>query len=246
MLTLTAHTKISELQSGPPGVINALRSTGLYHDGDDTDVMLGELCWTFGFNPGMLLMMLESANVPEEKPPIDVTPFQNMPLASLVEHVEKTHHHYLRENLPKLTALANSVAVAHADNQELSELDEEMQRIAVELDTHMLHEEESLFSMIRELATNHAVTPTRCGGSVGGPIACMENEHELTVKTLLKMRKLTNNYLPTDGISGAWRELLERLAAFDQDLLAHMYKEDKVLFPRALAAQRGSRAAAAG
>ncbi|MEO8443795.1 MAG: hemerythrin domain-containing protein [Gammaproteobacteria bacterium] len=246
MLTITALTKVSDLADGPPGVMKTLLSTGLFRDGDDTDVMLVELCWSFGFNPGMLLMMLESANVPEEQAPIDIAPFLDMPLVDLVEHIEQTHHQYLRENLPQLTALTESVALTYAGDEALTALNDEMQRIAIELDSHLLHEEEALFPMIRDLGTRRAITPTRCGGSVGGPIACMENEHEMAVRALLKMRTLTNNYAVFAGASGAWREMLERLAAFDQDLLEHMYKEDKALFPRALAAQRGSRVTAAG
>jgi len=43
-----------------------------------------------------------------------------------------------------------------------------------------------------------------------------------------------------------WREMLEALVEFDRDLREHMYKEDKALFPRALDAQGGARARAAG
>jgi regulator of cell morphogenesis and NO signaling len=121
-----------------------------------------------------------------------------------------------------------------------------MQSIAAELETHLRHEEEALFSLVRDLGTDRAMTPTRCGGSVGGPIACMENDHELAVQTLRKMRELTNNYTAPAEASSAWCEMLEGLADFDRDMQEHMYLENQVLFPRALEAQRGRRVAAAG
>ncbi len=246
MLTLTARTRVSELQAGPPGLMRTLMSTGLFREGDDPNVMLGELCWTFGFNPGILIMMLEAANVPDEVPPCDVAPFEAMPLLDLVAHIEQVHHGYLREALPRLTAMTASVAAAVPGDERLAELGREMQVIAAELDAHLRHEEEALFPMVRDLETRGSVTPTRCGGAVGGPIACMENEHEMAAQTLRRMRELTDDYTAPAQANEPWREMLVELARFDQDLREHMYKENNVLFPRALDAQSGARVAASG
>lgn len=245
-MTLSSRTRVSELQQGPPALMQTLLSTGLFREGDNPDVMLGELCMTFGFNPGILVMVLESANVEEEKPPLDIAPFQDMPLMDLVEHIEQVHHSYLRENLPRLTEMTHAVASACPDDERLAGLDEEMQSLAAELDAHLAHEEEALFPMVRDLQARGAVTPTRCGSSVGGPIACMENEHEMATQTLRKMRELTDNYAAPATAGDAWREMLDGLKHLDRDLREHMYKENKVLFPRALDAQRNPQAATAG
>lgn len=244
MLKITARTRVTELQAGPPALMRTLMSTGLFREGDDPNVMIGELCWTFGFNPGILVMMLEGANVPEEVPPIDITPYQQMPLLQLVEHIEQVHHVYLREALPRLTALTAAVA-AGFDDQRLAEIDKKMQQLAAELELHLRHEEEALFPMVRDLETNGAITPTRCGSAVGGPIACMETEHEQAAQTLRKMRELTDNYTAPDYAPPAWHELMAGLARFDRDMEEHMYKENKVLFPRALDVQSAPAAAAA-
>lgn len=245
MLKITARTKVSELQSAPPAVIRTLISTGIFREGDDPDVMLGQLCWTFGFNPGILLMMLEAVNVPEEIPPIDVAPYEAMPLVDLVDHIEKVHHVYLRDALPRLCAMTSAVAASSVGDERLADLDAEMQAIAAELDAHLNHEEESLFPMVRDIETKGTVTPTRCGSAVGGPIACMENEHEMAAQTLKRMRELTDSYSAPEHAGAEWREMLQALARFDQDMQEHMYKENKVLFPRALESQGESRAAAA-
>lgn len=245
MLTLTARTRIAELQEGPPALMKTLRSTGLYRDGDDPNAMLGELCWTYGFNPGILLMMLQSANVAPEEAPIDIAPYEAMPLLDLVEHIEKAHHAWLRDHLPLLTAMTEAVASAVAGDERLAELRDEMRTIAAELDQHLLHEEEALFPMVRDIETRGAITPTRCGDSLGGPIACMENEHDMASRTLQKMRELTDQYTAPAQADAQWRDMLEALAEFDRNLREHMYKEDKVLFPRALDAQGGARARAA-
>ena len=190
-------------------------------------------------------MMLQSANVPDEVPPLDIAPFRTMPLVQLVEHIEQVHHRYLREELPRLSALTASVSSAFVDDERLTELNQAMQRLATELDAHLDHEEEALFPMVRDLSAGSSIKPTRCGSAVGGPIACMENDHETAMQTLLRMRELTDNYSAPADATAAWREMLAALAHFDQDLLEHMYKENRVLFPRALNMQSGARTATA-
>lgn len=241
MLTLSSRSTIAELQNGPPGVMRTLISTGIFRDGDDAEVTIGELCWSFGFNPVILLNMLQAANITEETPPIDIAPFEAMPLLELVEHIEDVHHRYLRENLPLLTRLTSQVAAAHAADERLATLNTEMQNIALELESHLAHEEEALFAMVRDLAIRTVVKPTRCGDAVGGPIACMETEHEAATNTLKKMRELTDGYTAPAGADESWQEMLAGIAHFDRDMIEHMYKENRVLFPRALDAQRGNR-----
>ena len=87
--------------------------------------------------------------------------------------------------------------------------------------------------MIRGLAAG-TVVATRCGSAVGGPIACMENDHALAERALLRLRELTDDYT-TPAAAGA---MLALLREFDRDLREHMYKENEALFPRAVEAQQ--------
>jgi len=43
------------------------------------------------------------------------------------------------------------------------------------------------------------------------------------------------------GADELWQQMLAAVARFDQDMIEHMYKENKLLFPRALDAQIGKR-----
>lgn len=233
MRDLTARTTILELQQGPPALMQVLRTTGLYRDGDDPTVMLGQLCWSWGFNPGILLMMLQSANVPPEAPPLDISPFLEMPLPEFVSHIEQVYHAGLRVQLPRLTMLTAEAAESSPDDQRLIDLRNEVAQLAAELDNHLAHEEEALFPMIRALAAGTAVV-TRCGSAVGGPIACMENDHAMAGRSLRRLRALTDDYTAPATAS----EMLRGLREFDRDLREHMYKENEALFPRAVAAQR--------
>jgi regulator of cell morphogenesis and NO signaling len=234
-MELTARTTIAELQAGPPALMAVLRSTGLYRDGDDPSLMIGQLCWSWGFNPGILLMMLNAANVPVTPPPLDIRPFLAMPLADFVTHIETVYHAGLRRQLPRLNALAADAARAAPDDARVAQLGQELTQFAAELEHHLLHEEEALFPMIRGLVAG-TVVATRCGSAVGGPIACMENDHDLAGRTLAKLRELTDRYTAP----AAATELLGLLAEFDRDLREHIYKENEGLFPRALEAQQAA------
>ena len=238
MNALTARTRVAELQSENPALLQVLKSTGLYRDGDSADVSIGELCWTFGFNPGILLMMLQSANVPEEPPPVDVSVFDDMSLTDIIGHIEQLHHVYLRAEMPRLEALTARVASVHGGTDErLAKLHEQFRALAQELELHLRHEEEALFPMVRDLEAKGFITPTRCGGALGGPITCMENEHNDAAQGLSKLRELTDDYTVPATACGTYQAMIEGLTRFDRDLREHMYKENKVLFPRAMDAQ---------
>lgn len=242
MLNLSTRTRIAELGAASPGLLGTLAATGLYRPGDDADLTLGQLCWNHGFNAGILLMILQSANhSPAAAPPVDAAPFQAMPLDELVAHIVAAHHDGLRQRLPGLVALADVTAARCAAGDAGLKLRDEIHALALELEAHLAHEEEALFPMVRDLAHGNAVAPTRCGGSVGGPIACMENEHADTLRALARLRELSERCEPAGATDDTWRDLRAGLRWLDRDLREHIYKEDQILFPRALEAQRGTR-----
>jgi regulator of cell morphogenesis and NO signaling len=69
----------------------------------------------------------------------------------------------------------------------------------------------------------------------------METEHEAALLSLKKMREYTDGYTAPAGADELRQQMLVAVARFDQDMIEHMYKENRVLFPRALDAQRGKR-----
>jgi iron-sulfur cluster repair protein YtfE (RIC family) len=233
VLKLDAETTIRALQDGPPDLMQILRSTGIFRDGDDPSLTISQLCWSWGLNPAILLQMLQPANVVRSAPPLDISPFLQLPLPDFVTHIEELHHAGLRDQLPRLQALTAAAAGSAPDDPRLGALRDGVDQLAEELLAHLAHEEEALFPMIRGLAAG-TVVATRCGNAVGGPIACMENDHAQAERTLLLFRELTDDYTTPSG-AGA---LLELLREVDRDLREHMYKENEALFPRAVEAQR--------
>lgn len=151
--------------------------------------------------------------------------------AALIEHILRTHHAYLHEELPALRALADKVKTAHGcRHPELTEVARLVHALADDLGPHLAKEEHVLFPAI----TRHT---TQAGGArmpLASPIRVMMAEHA-TVGTLLEaLRSATHDYeVPADGCV-SYRGLYARLAELEADTFRHVHLENNALFARVL------------
>ena len=147
-------------------------------------------------------------------------------LAEMVDFILATYHGPLRDELPRLEALAAQVAQAHGagDVSELDELAHLITQLADELLTHMDKEERVLFPWIR----------SGNGAATQAPIQVMRRDHSDTQAALARMRELTDGYTVPDEAGSSWRSLWDGLAHLDGALTDHISLEEDVLFPRAL------------
>jgi regulator of cell morphogenesis and NO signaling len=72
-------------------------------------------------------------------------------------------------------------------------------------------------------------------GSVDGPIAVMEDEHDAAARALAELRRLTGGFVPPTGACTTFRGLYHGLAELEGDTHRHVHLENNVLFPRAQA-----------
>ena len=87
-----------------------------------------------------------------------------MGATELVDHLEATHHRYLWEELPRLSALVAKIVGVHGERHpELGDVAACYEQVRADLEPHLLKEERVLFPMIRELAVadHGAVVPLR-------------------------------------------------------------------------------------
>jgi regulator of cell morphogenesis and NO signaling len=71
-------------------------------------------------------------------------------------------------------------------------------------------------------------------GTVDGPIAVMEAEHDDAARALAELRRLTTDFVPPAGACTTFRGLYHGLAELETDLHRHIHLENNVLFPRAI------------
>lgn len=159
-------------------------------------------------------------------------------MAELADHIEATHHAYLREVLPRLGAMASKLAEQHgADDANLLRVCSVYAELRADLEPHLLKEELMLFPMIRQLATAESMPAFHCG-SVGNPMRVMLFEHDRAVELLAELRLLTGDYLPPADACSTRQAFCTGLAELEADTLLHIRKENETLFPAAIAAEQ--------
>ena len=164
------------------------------------------------------------------------------PLDRLIDHIETTHHAYVRRALPAIARHLGKVLEAHGDRHpELVRIGQAFAEMSDELQQHMIKEERVLFPYVRDLvdrqraACGYAISPF---GTVENPIRMMEREHREAAGTLQLIRELTGGYaVPSDGCS-TYTVCMAELAQFERDLHLHVHLENNVLFPRAVALEQ--------
>ncbi|MDZ4805317.1 MAG: iron-sulfur cluster repair di-iron protein [Candidatus Eisenbacteria bacterium] len=160
----------------------------------------------------------------------------------LVDHIVQIHHGYVRSILPVIQQHARKVAGVHgALHPETLAIADQMDRVAVEMTSHMDREEGVLFPHVKQLAEAAATgtTPPRAPfGTIASPIALMEAEHLAVGNEMADVRRLSNQYTPPVDACTTYRVLYEELAQFEADLHRHVHLENNILFPRATALER--------
>jgi regulator of cell morphogenesis and NO signaling len=159
----------------------------------------------------------------------------DMDLVEMIDHIEATHHVYVREALPRLRELAEKVVRAQGTRHpELRDVQRIFEAICADLGPHLLKEENVLFPFCRELVTSSAPPSFHCG-SIGNPIRVMNREHESVNELLIELRSLTDNYAIPRNACKSYRALFAGLIELEEDLRLHIHKENDIVFPMALA-----------
>jgi regulator of cell morphogenesis and NO signaling len=159
--------------------------------------------------------------------------FTAMDATSLADHIEQTHHGYLRRELPRLAELIEKLLAHHGERHpELSDLRTTFRQLYEELASHMVKEERVLFPLIRQLQSAQRPFPVHCG-TVANPIRVMEHEHDDAGAALARIREATDNFQVPANACTSYQALYDGLMTLEADLHRHIHKENNILFPKA-------------
>jgi regulator of cell morphogenesis and NO signaling len=186
--------------------------------------------------------VLRELDAEAEAPPADETDWSAATLAELADHIEQTHHAFLKAELPRLDRLTRKVAAVHGQRHpELVGLRLVYAHLMRELESHLLDEEAVVFPLCRRLDPSGTGGPPRdpAGRSVQSPIAALTHEHDDAGAALAEMRRLAADYVPPEGACNTYRAMLAGLAELEADMHRHVHKENNILFPRAVEAEAG-------
>ncbi len=226
---------VGDIVAGCPALASVFEDIGIDYccGGKKT---LGDACRDKGLEPQSVLATL--AQPPQTEPVADTAV---MALTELADHIEQTHHAYLRSEFSRLNELTSKVASVHGDqNPRLHQVSETCRALIAELSDHMMKEEQILFPLVRQLDASDTAPTFHCG-SLANPIHQMESEHSQAGAALERLRELTDGFTPPDGACNSYRAMLNAIAHLERDLHLHIHKENNVLFPRALEMEQNKR-----
>ena len=107
---------------------------------------------------------------------------------------------------------------------------------------HLQQEEEILFPYIRQIA--HAYNSKESYASLlvrtlRKPVEeVMKYEHESISRILHSLREYTNNYTPPENACVSHQVAFSMLKELDHDLVQHVFLENEILFPKAIAMEK--------
>lgn len=231
MPTISINSTVGELVTNRPSRSRIFQKFGIdFCCGGKKP--LTEACSVKGLDPDEVLKALAADEATDVRDGADVAGFT---LGQLCDHIEQTHHAYLRTELPRVDAMVTKVAAVHGRAHPwMIELASVFAGFAAELDTHMLKEERVLFPWIRSLESGETCIAGSFGGSITNPVGVMEREHDSAGQALARMRELSRGYTPPAGACNTFLATLDALAKIEADMHEHVHKENNVLFPKAV------------
>jgi regulator of cell morphogenesis and NO signaling len=233
-LTIKSEVRSFATQN-PQHAIKTFKSFGIdFCCGGEKPLSL--VCSQKGLNPYKIFYYL---NQPSAHEPLPIQKnLESLNLQELIEHILVNHHLHMRDLLPELTQTMKKVLKAHGQRHpKLHEVSKTLQAIRNDLEPHMLKEEAVLFPMIQKLGNGGPVSE-KILKQIQNPIRVMTEQHEDLGNLLKTMRELTNNYAVPNDACNTFIYLYKELEALENDLFIHTHKENNILFPKVLNAQK--------
>jgi len=169
-------------------------------------------------------------------PPVDPA---SMSLEKMVQYIVRRHHLLVRQELPRLAALAHKLATKHGEHApELIAVDRLVDQLQGELFAHIEKEENVLFPYVVHLEQNLGLARPAASASfrtISQPVRLMMNEHDGALQNFSELRGLTNEFTAPEWACATHISFHTGLRAFEKDLKQHIHLEDDILFPRAVA-----------
>jgi regulator of cell morphogenesis and NO signaling len=198
---------------------------------------LGEACAEAKISVDEALERLQNSMTASR--PSGAEDWQNRLLADLIAHITSTHHVFVRQECPRIQALAAKVVSVHGKSHpELLQVQETFSALAEELSVHLMKEEQVLFPYVLRMEENVLAgepAPPAMFGTVVNPVRMMMQEHDGAGNALRSLRSVTKDYKVPEDACISYSTLYEALQGFEADLHQHIHLENNILFPRAVA-----------
>lgn len=232
MITISIETTVGEIVRATPARARVFERLGIdYCCGGKKS--LADACRAKGLEPTTVVALLSALGC--DGPANGAVDADALSLSELCDHIEKTHHGYLREELPRLDFMTRKVAAVHGDHEpRLRDVRQVFEAFSAAMLSHTREEEQEVFPLIRRLESSSDVSGQ--AADLKARLNKLEVEHDQAGAALERFRELTDNFVPPEWACNTFRALYDSLAKLESETHQHVHKENNVLFPKALAA----------
>jgi regulator of cell morphogenesis and NO signaling len=239
-MRITQDVTVGEIAAAEPSSIRVFESLGIdYCCGGKRG--LADACSRIGISVDDAISRITQAERDAHAPALPA--WAQARLSAIIRHIVEHHHAYIRSEAPRISALLEKVVARHGGTHpEMAEIQDLFLAAIQELVTHALKEEQVLFPHIirmEEAAAAGQPLPPAFFGSISMPIARMLADHDDAGALFARMNQFAGGYVPPEGACATFRALYHGLHEFERDLHEHVHLENNVLFPRAIALERG-------
>ena len=169
---------------------------------------------------------------------ISLDSFNQYPITTLVDYLERSHQYYREKKLPEIEQSIFLLIKSHGSNNLfLNVLKTFFKDYKYELSKHFVMEEELLFPYSRildETIKNRENSPLSMFSLEYNLVKNFIDQHEESHEKLSRVRDAIFNFTPSEMESSNHRILVNQLNNFEKDLHFHSLIEDKILVPKLL------------
>jgi regulator of cell morphogenesis and NO signaling len=239
-VAITSQSFVKDIVSNDHRTVDVFRKYGIeYCCGAKWP--LETVCLMHDIEPVQLIQELHHATRPLQLP--GFTAFHEWPIDFLTDYIIHVHHHFLKQFIPACWPLLNRFVDEHLKKDpRLYEVQSCYRKMQKEILPHLEEEENIVFPYIRQLGhayENNDQYARLLVKTLRKPVdTLMNKEHEIVLDMLSSLRRLTDSYTPPEKACTSHRVVFGKLRELDNDLVQHMYLENKILFPRAMAMEK--------
>lgn len=193
------------------------------------DLALDEACRQRGADAKKVLVELEEAIAQRQgQRGLDL---REVDTETLVDHIVRRHHRYLRDAMPFLVPLAKKVARVHGGhNPKLLDVRDAVEELSDVLLPHLEREEQVLFPAL----SKHDGRNPEAAEVVTSELSNMHADHLEVSKLLERIRGGADEFTLPDWACTSYATLFRELEAVETDVFEHVHLENHVLMPRFL------------
>jgi regulator of cell morphogenesis and NO signaling len=229
MMKFDGTEKIGDIVSQFPGAGHLFREYGIDFCCGGNRTLLTALRQK-EINPESFLGRLNQAYEKANQQPDGNTDWRKAPYTDLMNHIVHHHHAYLNEELPLLGGFTTKILRVHGPKHpELAELHRLFHQLKMDLEQHLISEEEVVFPMIAVFEKTGSKQVIEKAVQAADDL---ESEHSETGELLKKMREVTNGYKLPEGACRTYALTFHMLERLEADLFQHIHLENNILFPR--------------